>query len=129
MIKLFDAAALLAGALYLAAQVGAEEPPTAAKDPTIVLKISNLTDATQAGDVKKLETAVRKVKDVKGITTNKKKGEIKVIHKAGADITAVRKAVAISGFTIVDPKPALDSDNNTATGQPSPPAPPVAPAK
>jgi hypothetical protein len=129
MIKLFDAAALLAGTLCLAAQVGAEEPPTAAKDPTIVLKISNLTDATPAGDVKKLETAVRKVKDVKGITTNKKKGEIKVTHKANADVAAIRKAVATSGFTIVDPKPPLDSDNNTPTGQPLPSAPPVAPAK
>ena len=106
MTRLLHVAAALA-AILGSAQAAAEEP---AKDPTVVFKLSNLTDATQATEVKKLETAVKKVKDVKSVAVNKKKGEIKITHKEGADLAAIRKAVASAGFTIVDPKPAGDAD-------------------
>ena len=92
------------------------------------MKLSNLTDATQPADVKKLETAVKKVKDVKSVATNKKKGEIKVTHKVGADVAAIRKAVAGAGFTIIDPKPAVDTDNGNTTPTP-PTSPPPTPSR
>ena len=127
MRTLSAALAGLAGMLLLTTTALAEEPAEPPKDATIVLKLSNLTDATQPADIKKLETAVKKVKDVKAVVTNKMKGEIKVTHKAGADLVAIRKAVATSGFTIIDPKPAVDADNNNAaptTHAPATPPPP-----
>ncbi|MBI5509618.1 MAG: hypothetical protein HY903_12770 [Deltaproteobacteria bacterium] len=107
----------------------AAEAPPAAPDMAVVLKLSNLTDATPEAETKRLETGVKKVAGVKDVLTRRKRGEVRVTYKAGTDIALIRKAVTTAGFTIVDPKPAPGAvAPNPATPSPAPSAPPPAPA-
>ena len=75
---------------------------TKAKDESLTLKLSNLTDATADADVKKLEGAVKKVAGVNKASVNKKQGEVIIAFKAGSDTAAIKKAVTDAGFTIVE---------------------------
>ena len=100
---------------------GAEPAPAKpGKDAVLVLKLSNLTEATKDSDVKKLEAAVKRACTcVKKVAADKKKGELTVTGKMDLDQAAIKKAVTDAGYTIVEPK--------AETPAPAEPAP--APAK
>jgi len=87
-----------------------------AKAETATFKISNLTKATPAKDAKKVEKALKKVKGVTFVIVAKKKGEIVVKYKAGADMAAVKDAIKKAGFTVVEPKDAEGGDEAAEGG-------------
>lgn len=86
-------------------RLDAAEPPAAAKDKLLLLKLSNLTAASSVADMKRLEQALLRTAGVTQVTLETKKGELRIAHKANAVIGTIRRAVTATGFVIVDPKP------------------------
>jgi copper chaperone CopZ len=102
---------LLFGAALLVPSASVAEEAAPAKDPAVILKLADLTEATAASKVKKLEATVKKVRGVKSVLSNRKKGEIEIGYKPDTDLAAIRKAVSAAGFNVVDPKPHLDPED------------------
>ena len=90
--------------LFVGAPAEAAKAKAKVKSEATTLKISNLTTATKAKEIKKLEKAVRKIKGVTKVAISKKKGQMIVRAPAGTDRALFIKAVESAGFTMAEPK-------------------------
>ena len=95
---------------------GANATKKKEKGEVLNLKLSNLTNETPKKDVKKLETALKKIKGVTKVSVSKKKGELTVRYTKDATAEAIKAAVTETGFSVVEPNAEGDAEGGGSDG-------------
>lgn len=96
-----------------AAKDKAERVQAKKKEPDTVIKVIDLAKA-KAKDTKKLEKALKKVKGVTSAIVAKKKGEVKIWHKAEVQKADLVAAIKAAGFKVEG------DDDEEAPAEPEP---------
>ncbi len=118
----FPLALLCSLALTADVEAGPKKPKAKvarrAKTALMTVKVAKLTPKTPKQRVMKLHHMVKKVRGVRSVLVSKKKGELLVRHTKVTRLAAIKSAVARSGFSVVEPKPAHAVDSGSELLEP-----------